>query len=462
MNGEIALTIGLIALFIVIGGVFAATEIALVSLRESQLAALEKRSARGARVAALARDPNTFLAAVQIGVTVSGFLSAAYGATALAPYLTPTLVSAGLAEPVAAAISIMTMTLIVAYASLVFGELAPKRLALQRAESFALVAAPLLLGFAVLMRPVIALLAGSSNLVVRLLGGDPHQRAEQISDEELRGLVDTHDGLGDEEREIVGEVLHAAERTLAEVMRHRADMVALRADLTIDEARQWARQQQYSRYPVLRGSVDEIESFVHVRDLAWAPEGSDLASLERPLVALPGTARILPTLTRMRRDGHHIALVVDEYGGVDGIVTLEDIVEELIGEVYDEYDATERAEQGDTERAVLMPGSVTIEEFAERTGITVDDGSFETIAGYIIDQLGRLPVVDDSVAAPGARLIVRAMKRRRIVQIEVELETVELDGAALDGAALGAVALDGADNAQRDAVEADRGKSSDD
>jgi len=420
MIGEIALIIGLIAVFIVIGGVFAATEIALVSLRESQLAALEKRSARGARVAALARDPNTFLAAVQIGVTLSGFLSAAYGATALAPYLTPTLVTAGIAEPFAAAISIMTMTLVVAYASLVFGELAPKRLALQRAESFALIAAPVLAGFAVVVKPVVMLLSWSSNLVVRLFGGDPHQRSAQISDEELRELVDTHDGLGDEEREIVSDVLHAADRTLAEVMRPRADMVALRGDVTLDEARRWAREQHYSRYPVMRGSVDDIDSFVHVRDLAWAPDGTILASMERPLVALPATARILPTLSRMRRDGHHIALVVDEYGGVDGIVTLEDIVEELIGEVYDEYDSTERAELTGTLSTVLVPGSLTIEEFAERTGVVVANGAFETIAGFVIDRLGRMPRPDDVVETPSARLIVRGVVRRRIVQIEVE------------------------------------------
>lgn len=425
MIGEIALIIGLIAVFIAIGGVFAATEIALVSLRESQLAALEKRSARGARVAALARDPNTFLAAVQIGVTVSGFLSAAYGATALAPYLTPTLVAAGIAEPIAAGISIMTMTLVVAYASLVFGELAPKRLALQRAESFALITAPVLAGFAVVVKPVVSLLSGSSNLVVRLFGGNPHQRSEQISDEELRELVDTHDGLGDEEREIVSDVLRAADRTLAEVMRPRADMVTLRGDLSLDETRRWAREQHYSRYPVLRGSVDEIHSFVHVRDLAWAPDGTDLASMERQLVALPATARILPTLTRMRRDGHHIALVVDEYGGVDGIVTLEDIVEELIGEVYDEYDATERAEHTGSQSAVLVPGSLSIEEFAERTGVVVDDGAFETIAGFVIDRLGRMPQPGDVVDTPNARLIVRGVVRRRIVQIEVEQIEVE-------------------------------------
>jgi putative hemolysin len=418
--GDIALTIGLIALFIAIGGVFAAAEIALVSLRESQLVTLEKRSARGARVAALARDPNTFLAAVQIGVTLSGFLSAAYGATALAPYLTPTLVAGGIAEPVAAAISIITMTLIVAYASLVFGELAPKRLALQRAESFALIVAPVLAGFAVAVKPLVWLLAASSNLVVRLFGGDPHQRAEQMSDDELRELVDAHDGLGDEEREIVGDVLHAADRTLAEVMRHRADMVAVRGDLTLDEARQWAREQPYSRYPVLHGGFDGITTFVHVRDLAWAPEGADLASIERPLAALPATARILPTLTRMRRDGDHIALVVDEYGGVDGIVTLEDIVEELIGEVYDEYDETDALTEGAIDATVLVAGSLTIEEFADRTGVVVDDGPYETIAGYVVDRLGRMPNDGDAVETAEARLVVRGVERRRIVQVEVE------------------------------------------
>ncbi|UTT62260.1 hemolysin family protein [Microcella humidisoli] len=418
--GDIALTIGLIALFIAIGGVFAAAEIALVSLRESQLVTLEKRSARGARVAALARDPNTFLAAVQIGVTLSGFLSAAYGATALAPYLTPTLVAGGIAEPVAAAISIITMTLIVAYASLVFGELAPKRLALQRAESFALIVAPVLAGFAVAVKPLVWLLAASSNLVVRLFGGDPHQRAEQMSDDELRELVDAHDGLGDEEREIVGDVLHAADRTLAEVMRHRADMVAVRGDLTLDEARQWAREQPYSRYPVLHGGFDGITTFVHVRDLAWAPEGADLASIERPLAALPSTARILPTLTRMRRDGDHIALVVDEYGGVDGIVTLEDIVEELIGEVYDEYDETDALTDGAIDATVLVAGSLTIEEFADRTGVVVDDGPYETIAGYVVDRLGRIPNDGDAVETAEARLVVRGVERRRIVQVEVE------------------------------------------
>ncbi|WP_439563811.1 hemolysin family protein [Microcella sp.] len=418
--GDIALTIGLIALFIAIGGVFAAAEIALVSLRESQLVTLEKRSARGARVAALARDPNTFLAAVQIGVTLSGFLSAAYGATALAPYLTPTLVAGGIAEPVAAAISIITMTLIVAYASLVFGELAPKRLALQRAESFALIVAPVLAGFAVAVKPLVWLLAASSNLVVRLFGGDPHQRAEQMSDDELRELVDAHDGLGDEEREIVGDVLHAADRTLAEVMRHRADMVAVRGDLTLDEARQWAREQPYSRYPVLHGGFDGITTFVHVRDLAWAPEGADLASIERPLAALPSTARILPTLTRMRRDGDHIALVVDEYGGVDGIVTLEDIVEELIGEVYDEYDETDALTDGAIDATVLVLGSLTIEEFADRTGVVVHDGPYETIAGYVVDRLGRMPNDGDAVETAEARLVVRGVERRRIVQVEVE------------------------------------------
>src|SRR5215207_210492 len=169
MNG-LWLNIALVAVFILVGGVFAATELALVSLRESQLSTLERRSTRGAKVAALARDPNTFLAAVQIGVTVSGFLSAAYGATTLAPYLAPTLESLGLSEDAAGAAAVVTMTLLVAYASLVFGELAPKRLALQRAEAFSLVVAPPLAAFSRLLKPVIWFLGKSTDLVVRLLG----------------------------------------------------------------------------------------------------------------------------------------------------------------------------------------------------------------------------------------------------------------------------------------------------
>lgn len=416
--------LALVAVFISIGGVFAATELALVSLRESQLAALAARSARGARVAAVARDPNTFLAAVQIGVTVAGFLSAAYGATALAPYLAPVLRSLGLDAPTAQTVAVVLMTLLVAYASLVFGELAPKRLALQRAEAFALVVAPPLAALSRALRPLIWLLGRSTDLVVRLLGGDPTRRGETMSDDELRSLVDTHETLGDEERSIVREVLDAADRSVVEVMRPRGDIVALRSDMTIGDARDFVRAQPYSRYPIMRQGADDIDGFLHVRDLAWADDlEAAVESLSRPITLVPGTAHVLPTLSAMRADGTHLAIVIDEYGGTDGLVTLEDLVEELIGEVYDEHDPADRM-RADARAMATGPstvrGDLTIERFTEATGLELEPGPYETVAGYLIARLGRLAIQGDTVGIGSAALTASAVRRRRVVEVRVE------------------------------------------
>lgn len=415
--------LALVAVFIGIGGVFAATELALVSLRESQLAALEARSARGARVAAVARDPNTFLAAVQVGVTVAGFLSAAYGATALAPYLSPALEGLGLERATAETVAVVVMTLLVAYASLVFGELAPKRLALQRAEAFALVVAPPLATLSRLLRPLIWLLGRSTDLVVRLLGGDPRRRGESMSDDELRSLVASHEGLGDEEREIVADVLGAADRTIVEVMRPRGDIVALRAGMTIAEAREAVREQPYSRYPVLRESADDIDRFVHVRDLAWAEQPERrIDELARPVALVPGTALVLPTLAALRDAGAHLAIVVDEYGGTDGLVTLEDLVEQLIGEVYDEYDPADRARgrMAPGPELSTLPGDTTLDRVAELTGLTLEEGPYETVAGFVVARLGRLAQQGDAVAVDGATLTVATVRRRRITVVRLD------------------------------------------
>src|SRR5688572_27107121 len=203
MDPQTFVNLGLVLLFILVGGVFAATEIALVSLRESQLSAMERKGSRGARVAQVARDPNRFLAAVQIGVTVAGFFSAAYGGSTLAPDLAPYLEDLGLGEDAAQTTALVVLTLLIAYLSLVLGELVPKRLALQKAAGVSLAVAPVLDTFATLMRPVIWLLSLSTNALVRLLGGDPNATSEQLSEEELRDIVSTHDDLDEQERRIL-------------------------------------------------------------------------------------------------------------------------------------------------------------------------------------------------------------------------------------------------------------------
>jgi putative hemolysin len=425
MDSQTLLNVGLVLVFVMVGGVFAATELALVSLRGSQLSAMERASSRGAHVARVARDPNRFLAAVQIGVTLAGFFSAAYGASTLADDVAPLLERAGMGEGAAGATALVLLTLVIAYCSLVLGELVPKRLALQRSAGIALAVTPALDRFATAMRPVIWLLSLSTNALVRLLGGDPRATTEQVSEEELRELVSTHGALDEQERRILSDVFAATETTVKEVMRPRGDVVFLAADLRLGEALEQVRQQPYSRYPVTGEDFDDVVGFLHVRDLLGV--GSDdrrrVRSLTRPILMLPATRRVLPSVTLMKEGGAHLAVVVDEYGGTDGIVTLEDLVEEVVGEIHDEYDEAPVTRPGDDR---VVAGGLTVEDFASSTGVVLpDDGDYETVAGFMIDRLARIPDEGDHVEIDGGVLEVAAMVGPRITSVRVHREAAE-------------------------------------
>jgi putative hemolysin len=389
---------------------------ALVTLRESQVNAIAARGKRGEKVASLARDPNMFLAAVQIGVTVAGFASAAYGASSIAPSVAPLLVNVGLEPQFASTVATIVLTLVIAYLSLVLGELAPKRLAIQRNAAFAYAVAPVLAVFAVLMRPVIWLLSISTNLVVRLLGGDPHKTGEEMTEEELRSIVSSHEGLPEEERRILDDVLSLRHRHLSQVMRPRPQITAIDGTGTVSDAASEVHDQPYSRYPVIDRSIDDIIGFVHVRDLYEAiskDPTTSVGDIVRGISYLPATARVLPTLTSMRAEGQHIAVIVDEYGGTDGIVTLEDLVEEVVGEIFDEYDTESAAAELEAGGGVI-DGRLNFQDFEELTGIRLPESASDTVAGFVIESLGRLAKVGDVVDIDGARLQVTEMDRRRI------------------------------------------------
>ncbi|WP_408899500.1 hemolysin family protein [Nocardioides sp. R1-1] len=416
--------LGLVVAFVVVGGVFAATELALVSLRETQVSQLAQRGSRGERVAAIARDPNRFLSAVQIGVTVAGFFSAAYGGSTLAPDVAPYLVDLGLGDDAADTVALVVMTLLIAYLSLVLGELAPKRLALQRAAGVAMLTGPVLDRFATLMRPVIWLLSVSTNGLVRLLGGDPQATSEEVTREELREIVASNEGLGAEERRILGDVFGATRSNLKEVMRPRGDVSFIRGTMPLADAGAWVADQPYSRYPVIGEDFDDITGFVHVRDLLApnAPDGT-VADVQRDVLHLPGTNKVLPTVVLLRKEGTHLAIVVDEFGGTDGIVTLEDLVEEIVGDIRDEYDeepaSPPATRMGGPSGPTVVAGGLTIEDVAERTGVVIPDGDYETVAGYVLTRLGRVADAGDEVTLGEAVLRVVAVDGRRITQVEV-------------------------------------------
>ncbi|UZX02176.1 HlyC/CorC family transporter [Arthrobacter sp. CDRTa11] len=423
MDSDTLVNFLLVLFFVLLGGVFAGTEMALVSLRESQVRRMEKAGKRGARIAALAGNPNRFLSTVQIGVTLSGFFSAAYGASTIAPDVEPLLEGLGLgsaAEPVA----FISMTLLVAYLSLVLGELVPKRLAMQSAVGFTKVLAPPLSVLSELMRPAVWLLSVSTDAVVRLFGGDPNTRQESVSSEELWDMVSQSDDLEEHSRSILTDVFGAGDRSLQEVMRPRTAVTFIDGSLTIEAARSLLRDGPFSRYPVIDRTPDDVLGFIHIRDLMPRDKEYDqgiVKDIAREILPLPGTNRVLPSLSRMRRLGQHIALVVDEYGGTDGIVTLEDLVEELVGEIYDEYDNGTDPEDRVTKAngSVEVDGGLILQEFESASGIELPEGHYETVAGFVIDRLGRLPRTGDQVEVAGHVLTVLAMDRLRIARIRV-------------------------------------------
>ena len=424
--------VALVVLFVLIGGLFSSTEMALISLRESQLRALATRGRRGARVAALAADPNRFLAALQIGVTVAGFLSAAVGAATLADQFAPVLVSWGLPHTLSTTVALVTITILIAYLSLVLGELAPKRIALQRAERLALVAAPLVDRFAKLVSPFVWLLSRSADIVVRLLGADPRAGRERMSDQEVRALVTQHESIGREERALIEEVFEAGNRQLREVMVPRTEVDFLEASMPVYKAVRVVADLPHSRYPVVQGGADQVVGFVHVRDLFGADSGTRLSELTRDVAMLPGTKKLLPALGELRRAGLHLAIVVDEYGGTAGIVTLEDLVEELIGEIRDEYDEEQQTARRLHSGALEVEGLMNLDDFEDEAGFALPDGPYETVAGYVQARLGHIPAVGESVEVDGHRITVTETDGRRVARIQVVLgsEPVGRPGAA--------------------------------
>src|SRR3712207_4969683 len=286
-----------------------------------------------------------------------------------------------------------------------------------------LVATPLN-AVAKLSRPVIWLLSKSTDVLVRLLGGDPKVSGEAISQEELRDLVAAHESLSSDERRLIDEVFRAGEREVREVMTPRTEVEFLDASTTVSRAARQVAESGRSRYPVTGRDQDDVVGFVHVRDLLLpghpAGRAATVGDLAREVKRLPGTAGVLTALSEMRRENQHLAVVVDEYGGTDGIVTLEDLIEEVIGEIYDEYDAEvvpEGAEEPGGPQEV--DGLLNLDDFAEVTGLRLPEGPYETVAGYVLAELGRLPDVGDAVQAEGRTLTVLELDGRRIARLSV-------------------------------------------
>ncbi|MFP5317264.1 MAG: hemolysin family protein [Acidimicrobiia bacterium] len=408
--------LALVAVLILINAALAGSELALVSLREGQLRRLEARGGAGQTLARLARDPNRFLATIQIGITLAGFLASAAAAVSLAEPLEEPL---GFLGSAARPASIVLVTLALTYLTLVFGELAPKRVAMQRAERWGLLAARPLALFSALTRPVVWLLSHSTNLAVRVMGGDPHREREEVSEEELRDMVGAHRAFSPEQRTILSGAFEIAERTLDEVMKPRRDVVVLSAGTACGDALEVLATSGHSRAPVADGGdLDHVVGVVHLRDLIGGGNAPvrDRAS---PATFLPESAHVLHALRDLQEAHQQLAVVVDEYGGGAGIVTVEDLLEELVGEIYDESDRDVLGVEREADGALVVRGSFPVHDLAD-VGVDLPEGDYATVAGLVLSALGRIPdEPGDHVEIDGWGATVLAVDHRAITRVRL-------------------------------------------
>src|SRR5215207_4030685 len=405
--------IGLVLLLVVINAAFAGSEVALISLREGQLRRLEHEGGRGRLVAQLARDPNQFLSTIQIGITLAGFLASAAAAVALAEPLVPLLdFLGGAAEPVA----VLVVTIVLTYLTLVVGELAPKRIALQRPEPWAKRAARPLTLVTTLTRPAVWLLSKSTDLLVRLAGGDPNTQRETVTEEEVRHLVATQASFSPQHRTILVGALEITDRVLRDVLVPRRQVVALAANTPVPDAVRTLVATTHGRAPVYRGDLDEIIGVAHLVDLVDAR--GRVADHVRPALALPESMRVLDALRRMQTERQTLAIVINEYGSTEGIVTVEDLLEELVGDIYDEFDRDSHGIQRQPDGSIVLAGSFPIHDLPD-LGITLPEGPYTPVAGLVLDRLGRLPDPGDTVRVDGWQLEVLAVDHRAITRLRL-------------------------------------------
>ncbi|WP_406108479.1 hemolysin family protein [Micromonospora globbae] len=428
--------LALVGVLVVLNAVFAGSEMALVSLRDSQIQRLERTSRAGRVLARLATDPNRFLATIQIGITLAGFLASAAAAVSLARPLVPLLgVLGGAAEPVA----VVAVTLVLTFVTLVFGELAPKRIAMQSAERWALLVARPLALLSSIARPAVWALGATSDLVVRMVGLDPRSRRDEIGPDELRDIVAGNHGFTTEQQTIIAGAVEIADRRLRAVLVPRLQVFCLDSGTTAEAARLVLAATGHSRAPVVRhGGLDDAVGVIHLRDLVGVPDGRPVDGYVRPPMLLPDSLPVVDALRQFKAERQHIALVVDERGAVEGIVTLEDILEEIVGEIYDETDRDVRAVRTDPDGALRLPGTFPVHDLPA-VGVDLPGrptGDYTTVAGLVLAGLGHIPTVaGEDVVVDGWRLEVARIDHRAITEVRLRRSTGPIrDAAVLDEA----------------------------
>ena len=420
---EILLETSLILVLILLNGFFAAAEIAVVSARKSRLQALAAAGHPGAqRALALRQDPGRFLSTVQIGITLVGTLAAAIGGASAVRFLVPWLAGLPWLKAYAEVVALLLVVSAITYLALVLGELVPKELALRQAVPLAMALSGPLDRLSRLTHPLVWILTQSSGLVLRLFPTREDAGAG-VTDEEILAMLREGVAAGafhPSEQTLVQGIFRFADRQVQDIMTPRTDITAVSADSSLAQVLDLARQQGYTRYPVYEGDLDHITGVIHIKELLLY--GGDLqrpvGEVAREPLLVPKSLRLIELLHRFQQASAHLAIVLDEYGGTAGLVTLEDLLEEIVGRIEDEYPHPEPEIERRPDGTLIVPGTLSIDELAELLGVTLPERApYETVAGFILHSLGHIPQPGEEVVYQGYRLVVQEMEARRIRQV---------------------------------------------
>jgi putative hemolysin len=429
VTGGILTDLILILALVVVNAFFAGAEIALVSARRVRLRQLAEDGNRAARVVLrLVETPARFLSTIQIGITLAGFFASAIGALSLVAALTNVLSGLAFLPPSwAGGLAVVIVTTAISFISLIFGELVPKTLAVQAADSVALRVAQPILGLSRLAAPIVSLLTGTTNLILRLVGSHSRAQFPSVSQDELLAMVETgkDEGVIEASAASMTEgVFGLGDRRARELMVPRVDLAALPADGTVADARRLFLSRGHSRMPVYNGDLDHVIGVLHMKDLL-SLIGSDLdsrpiAPLVRPPLYVPEGQMADTLLRQLQRERRHLAIVIDEHGGTAGILTLEDLLEEIVGEIADEYDpdAHEPLTQVASDE-VVVTGGLSVADLNDALDLRLIEPGVDTISGLVTARLGRFARVGDIVDLGEASAEVLAIDRNRIRRLRV-------------------------------------------
>ncbi len=439
-GGSLVLKILLLLALILVNAYFAMAEIAVISLNDAKMEKMAEDGHKKAKlVLKLTKNPTKFLSTIQIGITLAGFLTSASAATSFAEMLTDAVTGKfGLPESIVSPVAVVLITLVMSYFSLVLGELVPKRIGMQIPEKVAFAVAKPLYVIAKLTSPFVKFLSVSTNGVVRLLGFDPNADEEVVTEEEIRMMVDVGGEKGvieDDQKEMINNIFEFDDMDAGDVMTHRTDVVAADInDTTLEEFMTLAIEHGRSRIPLYDEDIDNIVGIVYIKDLLKyvgkeVKVKGTLKNIMREPYFVPETKACGELFKEMRLQRIQMAVVVDEYGGTAGIVTLEDIVEAVMGDIQDEYDEEEEEISKIDENTFTVEGTIDIEEIDELIGKELPEGDYETLAGFIMDELQCIPKNGEmnEVVFENVKFTVLEVEDRRIEKIKVEITPVVED-----------------------------------